>query len=598
LNYKSNFFNRINCSASTAFNNITKGTFNWSDWIQVVNQPQNTPMGAYLIAQAQLESQVTKKQSAVSSDINNGNGAISYKTCSDSIYEIDNNGEIKNSSNPKIFTYTGSDFYGNKDTQDYLNKNSAKRLTVKTNCIVKTPGTTIATMLGFKSTSEQRIDEVGAALSNGIDSVLSALANQLVKFASDQLQAGVLGKNPDSAGYTSGLNNIANQSKSDYNTSISNANNTASNVGSNANTNASALNLDTGDLSSYDGTFGTGFSQGFNSVTTGTGGTGVNNTSDCLSSIKQQYVSRINSLISDENSYQSGINGVLQILNDSKTIFVGARTCNINLNTSSSNLRAQLIYQNAIENIDGINDSSRNIPNIVWNTPYLNSLIDNSNNNIKILNAATDAINAATSTDGLTTAVTPLLSPIKFDDPKTLGTKTSGISTTNSLTMNSTVLKNQQIMSVTQSISPDSLIGFLQQHPSGQYILPGGMTLTVPCGFLCLSAPTNQQTIAPGTNISINDFMAILVPMAAGITYPRSTTLGFPGGIVGQVPTNVLVCSAVTTNSVLTQKTTNSTAGIGANSPTNNLDGLKTFLSFLQGIYSTASCPIDLNLSK
>ncbi len=613
-NYSTTAFNQINCTASGALTNLENGTFSWNDWLQVASQPQNTPTGAYLLAQGQLEAQIANKQGAVSNDINLGSGAISYKSCTDSVYQLDSKGNITNSSNPVTFTYTGSDLYPNSATQNYLAQNKSKILTVKTSCTVKTPGTTIATMLGFKATSEQRTDEIGAALSNGIDAVLSSLSNQLIKLASDQLTNGVLANNStNSSNYNSSLNNLASQAQNDYNGSITNANSAASNVSSNAGTNSSGMNLDTGVLGSYDNTFGSGFSTGFTSVSGGSslGGT-TNNINDCLSSIKQQYITKINSLVSGENSYQTGISGLLQTLSDSKASFATARSCNLTQNDSNSILRAQLIYQNAIENIDGITDSGRSIPSIIWNTPYLNNLIMNSNNNITLLNAAEDAVNAATSTDGLTAAVNPILPPVIFNDPNTLGTTTSGLTAVNSLTTNNTVLKNQQILSSTQG-APDTVAntiataaGSAGLGQNSSLTLPSGMLLTVPCGFLCLSAPTNQPVVNPGSSISLNDLIVKLIQLK--LQFPGGATVNISGGITAQIPTSVPACSTVTTNSSKTSggsvfglgNKTNNTSGGGSvggfNMPTDNSDGLKNFLSSLQNIYTTASCPINLGL--
>jgi hypothetical protein len=248
------------------------------------------------------------------------------------------------------------------------------------------------------------------------------------------------------------------------------------------------------------------------------------------------------------------------------------------------------------------------VPNIVWTSSFIQSLITNSNGNLNTLNAAELAIKNASTLDTVTTAVLPILPPNVFDDPKTMGSTTAGLSTTSSLTMQTTVLKTQQIMSPTQSASipASSVINAMAPYANSTIGFPGGVTATVPCGFLCLGAPTNQQIIAPGTSMKGSDFINFVIQgftLPAGLSPFAGGSIGFPGGVTAQVPTPATVCANVTTNASSNSSANpffggnqnNASANTGSlNSPTDNISGLKSFFNYLQSIYSTPSCPINL----
>lgn len=54
----------------------------WPGWIALTSEQQNNMYGAYLMAQSDLEEQIAAKKASIDSDLNRGNGFLSYQSCS------------------------------------------------------------------------------------------------------------------------------------------------------------------------------------------------------------------------------------------------------------------------------------------------------------------------------------------------------------------------------------------------------------------------------------------------------------------------------------------------------------------------------------
>jgi uncharacterized protein YkwD len=268
LTAASTFRNQIGCTLTGAIANSQNAAASfinsaqnggWTNWIQLTSQPQNTAMGAYLMAQAQVNSQVAAKQSSAQQDLAQGQGSLSFQSCTTAQYDSNGNmipgsqsapvlgspylskGSVGNSnsntsSDPtvqadqqQILQYTNdlkSDRPGSQ-TAALDQKNlaaaqvklqsdtsavqqaqqaaaaqgagmgagsagaSAGAGEPKQTCQTETPGAVISGMLLSKTTQSDQINNLQAALGDGLDQIFSALANQLLT----RLKNGVLGDN-------------------------------------------------------------------------------------------------------------------------------------------------------------------------------------------------------------------------------------------------------------------------------------------------------------------------------------------------------------------------------------------------------------------
>ena len=400
------FYNKINCTLSDVINNVENAGFD--TWIQLSLQPSNTPLGAYIIAENELQSRIAAKKDAVILEAGWGKGALTYQSCTKQDYRLTplQAGQAGPPTpvkvgNPTPLNNVGSQYYVPGKTT--VSRDGSYSVIT---CSDKTPGAAITDLLGFSLQSDQRSNELRATLSNGINDVVAALLHRLTTDAIDRIKNALGEPNPQNQiAINQAFASALTQTQQSFNDSLNNRNSLFS----------------SSSLSSYRDILGEDYISQFSDIAL----TGV--TASEFGTAKDRARAIVNALIQREQDYQQIINDVLRIDNDSKTAFIAARTCNTLLNTSTSTLRAMLIYQNAIENIDGITDSARSIPNIGWNIPYLNSLLTTSGPNVTFLNGVLGAIDAATTTDGLVNTVTSSILPIeRFNNPATLGATTTG----------------------------------------------------------------------------------------------------------------------------------------------------------------------------
>ena len=402
------FQNRISCTLTSIANNYQNfladaRTQTWDDWLQISTQPQNNQIGAYLIAQDELQARIGNKEIAFNQQINMGNGALNYEDCT----------QTRTNKKTGIEDPTWKNEYkGNQFVDSLTNvKSSTDPYTYSTKCKITTPGNTIATMLGAKANSNDTMTQLTVAFGNGIDSVLNALLSKVVQVGIAKLKEGVLGRgsnSPENLAYKADLASIAQQAQTNYNNKINKVSN---------------INTDTiGTFETYDAAFSSSsgkvsvpFSQGFVQNTTD------NNSSGFVDNTKTNAISIINTYLKAEIAYQNTLLQASTTLSDARAVFVKARNCNVTYNSVATYLRANLIDSNVIKNIDGIvnTDSYRVLAQIPWNLATTSKMFEISDMNIDILNKTYTQINSATSSMGITDAMTTVNSTSFNTDPQT-----------------------------------------------------------------------------------------------------------------------------------------------------------------------------------
>ncbi len=365
------YYNKINCTASGIIDNLSSA--GWAGQITLALYPQNTALGAYLIAEGELESRIASKQAGLVKQLDFGRGALTFQQCSKTFFDKDGH-QTSHQSLPNV----GSQFY--VDGAKTTSKDGSYYEIV---CNDKTPGAVITDTLGFTVTSDQRMNELRATLGNGINAVIGALLSQLEKSAFD-LITNTLGDNS--------------------------SNNTSINSGITSSYGAISSKYAAGVTAAKAATAGIrpDFSGTGNGGGPSSGGSGITTNNN---------IRTIDQLISQEQDFQNTLDQAIQIDTNARAAFDAVRVCNSRYTDATHQTRATLIYQNVIENIDGRADSARNLPNIIWNLIYLNSHLDVSNSNINLLNTAKDTINATTSAEAISSAMGTLSPNSKFDDP-------------------------------------------------------------------------------------------------------------------------------------------------------------------------------------
>ncbi|MDE1945740.1 MAG: hypothetical protein KGH93_00910 [Patescibacteria group bacterium] len=395
LSYSQPFYKQINCTLSGAINNATNAVNNftntvntdfrtpggWQNWLSITTQPQNNAIGAFLVARSNLDSQISAKQAAASTELTLGQGALSYMQCDLNTYTP--NGNLVSTKHITTSPNYGSSFKSTTDQGGYY--------TQLDNCEVKTPGSVITQMLGFQATGDARTLELEAALSNGIDTIFQALANELVKSAADQLANGLIGSGAGQ--YQSNFGQLSQLNVSNYNAALTNTFN-----------NPGALDF-TGQLNQYASGFSTGPASATSSTSSMAAAAGIS-PDDPFYSQKTNGVVIIDNILNFEGQYQAAFATAQNALAAGRFVFANAVACNMKLGDGVSYSRAILINANVVSNIDGATNPSRTVQQIPWNLSYINNSIALSNTHISFLNAASSAIAAATSTDQIAAIMT------------------------------------------------------------------------------------------------------------------------------------------------------------------------------------------------
>src|SRR3989344_525397 len=173
--------------------NFINGDFSqggWEGFLAYTIEPQNNPIGAYLLANSDLQSRIAEKQDSVNSDLNRGQGFLSWPKCTDvtsgylSATEDElgpkfglNTSDIRNLQQ----TGTGATGYTALGKGTSIKKTVDKDNKVKyESCEVQTPGSVIAsTLFNQADTGREKLVSV-KTISDSIDAITGALVNQML----------------------------------------------------------------------------------------------------------------------------------------------------------------------------------------------------------------------------------------------------------------------------------------------------------------------------------------------------------------------------------------------------------------------------------
>ncbi len=172
--------------------NFIDGDFSqggWGGYIAYTTEPQNNAFGAYLLAQSDLQARISEKKTAVNTDLNRGQGFLSWQKCTDVTSSFQNGGaaghgltgiqenQLRNSVGDQTTVITGKTQL-DKPTSVSVKLSPEGDATYQ-DCQTQTPGSVIGGSL-------QRQLDVPAdklvlvkTISDSIDAMLGALVNQM-----------------------------------------------------------------------------------------------------------------------------------------------------------------------------------------------------------------------------------------------------------------------------------------------------------------------------------------------------------------------------------------------------------------------------------
>ncbi|MDE2037603.1 MAG: hypothetical protein KGI69_00030 [Patescibacteria group bacterium] len=193
---------RYTCTLGTIINNAQNATINgysmqgflngdfsqggWQAFISMTTEPQNNPYGAYLQANSDLAQAIGLKQSAISQDLLQGNGFLSWQSCKDTPVPA---GQAFNDPELGTQVYAGSG-------------------ATTTTCTTQTPGSVINSSL--VNVLGQSANELN--LTSDINEVVSALFSQLLI---KTLNGGLLSTSQPAAGSAGATQSVINQLSND-----------------------------------------------------------------------------------------------------------------------------------------------------------------------------------------------------------------------------------------------------------------------------------------------------------------------------------------------------------------------------------------------
>lgn len=377
------FRQKINCTLSEvvdnvedAYDNFASGNFidggGWDTWLNMTVNPANTKEGAFLIAQGAMEARIKTSQGTLEKETSWSGGALSLKKCTKTYYQLNDLGEEEVI---KTEDFIGSPFY---DTSGIDEGDRETGVYTKTNCSITTPGKTITDKLSFMDTSAMRMLELKTATADAFDAIMSALANQLVKYALNTMKEGILGRGEDDD----------EDYKAAYDKAMDELEQSRIKAGE--------------DIKRISG-----------------GGT----TGDSLSEAKNSAKSEIENVIEIERNILSTRRTAKQALNTAKQAFASSSQC-INLNDPQKDSRNPLIL-NIIEMISGntytVPPEPLKISGLVVNIKTLNEEIDKAQENIASLESKKVKVDDATTQSAINTAISGInSSPYhKAEDVKT-----------------------------------------------------------------------------------------------------------------------------------------------------------------------------------
>lgn len=405
--------------------NFTRGG-GWYAWLKNTLQPQNSPVGAYLIAKADMDQKIITAQGTKERELNFGSGALTYKICKD-VYKA-SNGELRES---KEYV---------EGARPPIPPNI---VSTEPKCVVKTPGSAITAMLGFKATADGQQANMASVFSDGLDQIFGALVGAVMQLALNQLKNGVLDGNvAANNNYNLALGTAWGNSIGNYNANITNINNDQ-NAWNNFDWNFPENTVYPSSTPISAGNFGT---LAFGTTTMNWFSTSTTNNLDDLFNITPNNVvvlpepvlndpnifvgltaldraknnanSLINSYTKSELAYQNTQLIAQNVLTSGRVEFASSSACNISYNRIDTTLRSNLIRANVLTNIDGKTDSDRIIATIPWNFKTIEAALENSKAHIVLLEKAANGVRAASNITAITDAMIPINSTSFNTDPQ------------------------------------------------------------------------------------------------------------------------------------------------------------------------------------
>lgn len=186
----------INIYGSTdgaTLGNFINGDFSqggWGGFIAYTTEPQNNPFGATLMAQSDLQSRIDTKKTAINTDLNRGQGFLSWQKCTD-VTENYNSSNLGGESvgltaaqedqlrrGGEQTAITGTTNLGKSTSiQKRIGKDNLERYY---DCQTQTPGSAIASSLFNQADTGREKLVLVKTISDSIDAMLGALTNQML----------------------------------------------------------------------------------------------------------------------------------------------------------------------------------------------------------------------------------------------------------------------------------------------------------------------------------------------------------------------------------------------------------------------------------
>ncbi len=389
------FQRRITCTFTDIQNNALYAAKNssamWDAWLTLTNDPQNTPFGAYLTAQNEINLQTEEKTTNIARDRGFGSGSLSMKACTKRTYD---HGTLKS-------TDELTPGFEDKDSNNGVYEQDGTYTGYNIDCKITTPGAIVTNLLGFSATTDQRTDELRYALSDGLDAVLSALLNKAVQLTVGKIQNGILSGSVSGSDLSSTLQDIQNN----YNSPTNGYN-----------------------VSGYGDAFGTGYLSNFG-VKSSTPVTNSNLTGPQQTLIDEMEADRSieNQLENNLKSAQKTLSLALPYFNDPT---IGAIVCN---NSYQLWQKAQDIRVNIADNIIGdpltLNTDAfyRTEPVIEWSLETIANAINVAEFNIQSIDTLESSTTAAVTTSDLNNVSSSLAAlPLHSDTAASANENTKG----------------------------------------------------------------------------------------------------------------------------------------------------------------------------
>jgi hypothetical protein len=364
LNQVTLYDKRYTCTLGTIIGNsrgtmegFTQGDFSqggWPAFLSISTEPQNNPSGAFLIAQSNLNSEISSTQNSYRADLAMGSGFLSWKDCKDVTSAVNGGGQ------------------GVSDADGYRNSSNIQR-SVDSNgkvsykkCEVSTPGSVIANTL--QTNLDVPVHEL--ELADDINAVVNALVTQMI---TQMLSTGLKGLSSGSSGSYSYTDQVMQDVRRQTNTETTMAQQGA----------AATLGGNTGTLQDYKNTYDEALGKINQSLVK------IQNARACLASKPSS-----NTLYSGPWGFQSHSQTSLTYIDS--YIATNITPVLIDLNTKQSEAARKLASQNTLISPTGTANSSEQLRiQVDAYGQYVQNNFENiTNNSVDMTTAIADLTNA------------------------------------------------------------------------------------------------------------------------------------------------------------------------------------------------------------